>query len=86
MGVFVDGVNCALDAQGRALTSTAATRSNAGQLLPTRYDRVTEVRACVVPVVPGRPVKVVVAVADTLGTATDSAVAIVGEGLSSFRS
>lgn len=86
MGVFVDGVNCAVDAQGRALTSTAAIRSNAGQVLPTRYDRVTDPRACVLPVVPGRPVRVVVAVADTLGTASDSAVAIVGEGISSFRS
>ena len=81
--IKVAGTNCAL-VGGHPVSADDATTSNADQHLTTRYDRVTPVQLCDVPVVPHQPVTVELSVFDTWNGENDSVLAIVGDHISSY--
>jgi hypothetical protein len=83
LAIVVGGQSCGTPTGG-AVRSADATISNLGQALPTRFDRVTPVRQCVVPVTPGQPVDVLLVVGDTGDRLRDSAVAVVGDRITSY--
>ena len=81
--IEVAGTNCAL-VGGHPVSANDATTSNADQHLTTRYDRVTPIQLCDVPVVPHQPVTVELSVFDTWNGENDSVLAIVRDHISSY--
>jgi hypothetical protein len=76
--ITVGGTKCA------EVSADDATISNGDQHLDTRYDHVTPVQLCDVPVVPHQPVEVVITVFDTWNGLLDSGIAITGDHISSY--
>lgn len=91
MGVFIDGVNCAYTPSGEPVSVNTINRNVNSHLFVdnesgaagynTTMDGLTVPLACTVPVTPGQPVQISVAVADTSDGILDSAVALVDGGI-----